>query len=183
MTTKVKTLYFSSFNMPTMCAACHSPSGYGKGLKVSSSKSNWSGKETATLTVELPLCEECAKVNVVSGTGKFLKALGFIGVIAACLLIAGLNATDTIKNPLVSIVSGAVLITAIIIGTNKLVNEVDMKGFTPEQRERRKKVQKCAKIQSFKLPGVFDNQSFVVFEFQDPLFAMEFSTLNMGTIV
>jgi len=107
---RVKTHYFSSFNMPRSCVVCGNPPGQGMSWKVSGSKSNWSGKQTTTLSLEFPLCEECHAV-------------------------------------------------------------------------RRGLVHRCVRVSGFKTPGLFDKQGWIVFNFENPSFAAEFSTMNLGVAV
>jgi hypothetical protein len=59
MAVKVKTAYYGNFHIPPLCAACGAAPGAGMTWKIGGSKSNWSGKQTTTLSLEVPLCPAC----------------------------------------------------------------------------------------------------------------------------
>jgi hypothetical protein len=40
-----------------------------------------------------------------------------------------------------------------------------------------------ARVSAFKTPGLFDKNRWILFEFQNPSFATEFSNINLGKIV
>jgi hypothetical protein len=182
MTAKVKTPYLSNFRFPPACVVCGNPPGPGMTWKISGSKSNWSGKQTTTLSLGMPLCQECHSVSQNKKLAKFLTIMGTLVTIMLCLIMAVLVGSGTIENTFLGVVIGLVVIIGFILLVNWLANSVNQKDFTPEQRERRKRVRRCAKITSFKSPGLFDKTGAIVFEFENPEFARLFSVLNLGEL-
>ena len=183
MAVKVKTPYWGNFNLPRMCAVCGSPPGIDTKWKISGAKSNWSGKQTTTLKLDVPLCQAC---YVASQNTRLAKVVTFGGIVMGvmmCLVTAGLMGSDTFGDPFVAIGLGVLGIALFVGGSVWLSNFINTRDFTPEQRKRRGLVKNCAKITSFKAPGLFDKQGWIQFQFQNPAFANEFSRLNGGQLV
>ena len=116
------------------------------------------------------------------GSAKFLTVLGVLLAIGACLL--GGNIMSSITDiDILSIGVGVVLSVAVLFLFRWLGNQVSQKGFTSEQRTRRKRVMRCARITGFKEPGsMSDKGGSIQFEFENLAYAMEFSNLNLGKI-
>ena len=181
ITMKVKTLYLSDFNIPHSCVACGAPPGIGTTLKMQVTKSDWSGKHTTGLSLNLPLCQECYDVNQSKGSAKFIMVLGILLSLGTCGLGARLANSFT-DNSLLALGIGLVLFIAVIYLFIFLANQASQRGFTAEQRERRKRVRRCARIAGFKQPGTFDKTGWIQFEFENPAYAGEFSQLNLGNL-
>jgi hypothetical protein len=182
MALKVTTPYNSQFLMPARCAACGSSPAPGLTWKVSGSKSNWSGKRTTTLSLEVPLCQECHDVSTSKGWARFVQVIGVLLAILTCIVMAALVGSGVEKNTVVGLLAGLagfVLVGWLTVWLAKVINE---RGFTPEQRERRRKVLKAARIISFKQPGMLDRAGKIVFRFENQAFASEFSGLNGGQV-
>jgi hypothetical protein len=181
MTTKVKTPYASTFSMPRACVVCGDPPVPGLTWKVSGAKSNWSGKQTTTLTLEFPLCQACHDVSREKSGAKWIRALGVLVAIVFCLVMAGVVGSGTFEEPILPVVIGLGLLLALGLTVQWLSNQVNVRDLTPEQRERRRRVQRCAKISGFKAPGlIFDKQGWILFNFENASFAAAFSGLNAG---
>ena len=183
MAIKVKTPYFGSFNLPGKCVVCGAAPGVDRTLPVSGSKSNWSGKQTTTLSVNMPMCDECYAVSRYSTAGRAVTCLGGILAFGACILTSGLVGSSSIDNPFIGVGAGiAVVVLLFWLGT-WLGERVHTKNLSAEQIELRKRVKKAATITSFQAPNRRDKLGAVVFEFQNQDFASGFSQLNMGQIM
>ena len=183
MAIKVKTLYYSNFNIPHSCVVCGNPPGQKMNWKISGSKSNWSGKQTTTLSLEFPLCQECYTASRSKGLAKFLTVMGVLVGIIICMITAGLVGSSAVENSFLGVFIGVALIIALAFLVRWLSDTINQKDFTPEQRERRKRIKRCAKISSFKSPSLFDKEGSIVFEFENPAFARDFSTMNLGELL
>jgi hypothetical protein len=180
MSVKVKTPYTRNFRIPHSCVACSGTPGTGTTWKVSGAKSNWSGKRTTTLSLELPLCQECYTVSRDKKLAKFITAMGILLPTIICLTAPWVVADKYMG---VGILVGLGLIIVVIVLVIWLTNRINQKDFTDEQREQRKKVKKCAKISSFKAPGLFDKTGSIIFEFENPTYAQEFASMNVGKVI
>jgi hypothetical protein len=109
--------------------------------------------------------------------------MGVIFIILLCLIMAGVVGSGVIKNTFLGIFIGLVVIIAFGFLTSWLTNTVNQRGFTPEQRDRRKAVKKCAKITSFNAPRLFDKTGQIIFQFENEHFATEFATMNLVQLV
>ena len=183
MAARVKTHYFSNFNTPRSCVVCGNPPGQGMTWKVSGSKSNWSGKQTTTLSLEFPLCEECHAVSQNRPLAKLLSVLGVLMGIAICLVMAGVVGSGAFENSILGVAIGVALLVGLAIVVRSLSNTVNQRDLTPEQRKRRGLVHRCVRVSGFKTPGLFDKQGWIVFNYENPSFAAEFSTMNLGVAV
>src|SRR5512136_1375038 len=123
MAMKVKTLYLSNFNIPHSCVACGAPPGIGTTWKMQGTKSDWSGKHTTGLTLNLPLCQECYDVNQNKGSAKFIIVLGILLSLGACGLGARLANSFT-DNNLLAIGIGLAFSIAVIYLFLFLANQV-----------------------------------------------------------
>lgn len=182
MPVKVKTSYYENFRMPQECVACGAQPGYGMVWKVAGSKSNWSGKQTTTLTLEFPLCPECHAVSQKKAGAAWVTVLAILGVIGLCIAISAFGASELAEGfPYFGILALIVLVAWIVLMV-LWVRSINTKGFTNEQKLRRKNVKKCARIQSFKAPSVFDKFGSIVFIFENHDFARQFALFNQGDI-
>ncbi len=182
MALKVRTAYFNTFHIPQRCAACGQTPGEGLTWKVSGSKTDWTGKRTTTLAVDVPLCPECHAVSRNKGWAKFVSVMGVIFTILLCLVMAGLVGSGTIENVFLGYGIGIAVIVGFIYLIRWLGNLINTRDFTDEQRDRRKAVLKCARINSFKAPGMFDKTGNIQFQFGNVLFAQEFALMNLGQV-
>jgi hypothetical protein len=81
------------------------------------------------------------------------------------------------------IFTGAIMALALIspLLLNWLSNAINEKGFTAEQHERRKRVIHCAKV-TFRAPIWYSRNGSIVYQFENPGFALLFSTMNFGEL-
>ena len=128
---RVKTHYFSNFNPPRSCVVCGNPPGQGMTWKVSGSKSNWSGKQTTTLSLEFPLCEECHAVSQNRPLAKLLSVLGVLMGIAICLVMAGVVGSGAFENSILGVAIGVALLVGLAIVVRSLSNTVNQRDLTP----------------------------------------------------
>jgi hypothetical protein len=177
MTVKVKTEYVSSFTIPRQCVACGGTPGL-KTKKVSGSTQSGRKKYT-TLTLQLPLCDECSTVK---GKPWYAVLLAVVGIPVSLVLgvAAGALAGQQLTTGLAAVVAIAVACVAIYI-TMQLSNMIAQTGMTPEQRNRRRVVRRAVRM-SVSTPGLLGKGS-ILFRFENPAFATEFSQLNGGRIV
>lgn len=177
MAVGVKTPYWGNFNIPGTCVVCGGPPGAGTKWKVAGSKSDWTGKHTTTLNLEVPLCQGCYDVSRDSWVGKLVSCSGILMALATCVISVAL-VEDTLLG------FGIGLTVMLIVGglAAWLARLIDTRNLTAEQKTRRGLVKSCAKITGFKMPGLFDKQGWIQFEFQNPAFAAEFAGLNMGQL-
>jgi len=104
------------------------PAGPGK---VSGSKSNWSGKQTTTLSLEFPLCEECHAVSQNRPLAKLLSVLGVLMGIAICLVMAGVVGSGAFENSILGVAIGVALLVGLAIVVRSLSNTVNQRDLTP----------------------------------------------------
>ena len=177
MAIKVKTQYLGHFNMPRHCVAC----GGAPGLKTktaSASKSDWSGKRTTSLRLEFPLCQECAEVGKDTRFAIAIRLLGVLVSVPLCLLFTFMGSSI---GQGAAVLGGVVLSLAVFLVAVWVSSLVNTRGMTPEQRERRRLVNRSVKIAGFRAPGLF-SKGWILFKFENDAFGNEFSALNMGDI-
>jgi hypothetical protein len=180
MAMKVKTPFIGNFNIPHSCVMCGKPPSLGMNWKVIGSKSNWNGKRTTTLTLDFPLCQECYAVSRDKKLANLLPWLLLpLSIFGICSLGSQLN--EAFGN-LGGLLLAVILFIAMLLLSRGLRNAINQQGFTPEQRERRKRVEQCAKISSFKAPSRSEKYGSIVFKFENPGFALLFSTMNYGDL-
>jgi hypothetical protein len=150
--------------------------------KVSGSKSDWTGKHTTSLTLNFPICAECEQVSREKGGVKAVTWIGALFALGLCLLATIMGGSIN-NNTFLGLGIGVVVFIACALLIRSLAEAINQKGFTPEQRERRKLVLGSARVLSFKAPGVFDKTGSIVFQFENMAFAAEFSALNGGQLV
>jgi hypothetical protein len=80
--------------------------------------------------------------------------------------------------PFIGITINIVWIVAMVLWAK----HINTKGFTQEQKERRKRVMRSARIRSFNAPNIFDKMGSIVFEFENSNYASQFAILNQGQI-
>ncbi len=181
MVSKVKTPYFSSFNIPKSCVACGGTPGVDTTWKVSGSKSSWSGKQTTTMSLEFPLCDQCYAVSRNASLARVVSVVGIVIGFGFCLVMAGLVGSGAFDNAAVGVGIGVTLFLGLAVLVRWMTNWINQRDLTPEQRERRRLVQRSAKITGFKAPGlIFDKQGWVLFSFENASFAAQFSGMNSG---
>jgi hypothetical protein len=180
MSTSVKTPYFGNFLTPHACVACGAPPSYGETFKCKGSKSNWSGKQTTTLSVDFPLCHECYEVSQNKPGAGWATALGVLVTIGVCITSIMFSADN--ESPIFFFV-GLLLLGGSIALTVNWVKSINQKGFTQEQIERRKRVKRCAYIGSFNTPNAFNKMGSIVFIFTDSAYADQFALMNQGQVV
>ena len=181
MTSKVKTFYFTNFNMPTTCVACGEAAQPGLQWKVTGSKSDWSGKHTTSLVLEFPICEAC---DLVSRSRRGAKAVTWIGALISLglCLFGGIMAGSISGNTFLGLGIGFLIAILAALSFTWMAEKINQKGLTVEQRARRKRLLRCARIITFKAPGMFDKTGSVVFQFELLPFALAFSNLNQGKL-
>jgi quinol-cytochrome oxidoreductase complex cytochrome b subunit len=180
MAIKVKTPYVSNFLIPHSCVVCSDTPGLEMKWKIQGAKSNWSGKQTTTLSLEFPICKECYTVSRNNGLAKFVTVMGVLIPIIICLLIPWLFPHE---NQDLGAIIGVSAMIAVVVLAIWLTNWINKKGFTPEQRERRKRVNRCAKISSFTAPNRFNKMGSILFEFENPTYAQAFATMNFSELL
>lgn len=180
MPMKVKTPYYGNFNIPHSCVMCGKLPGQGMNWKLSGSKSNWNGKQTTSLSLEFPLCQECYTVSRDKRLANLLPWLIFpLSIVGICSLVSQLGeAFGNLEGMILSVI----LFITMVLLVRWLQNTINQQGFTLEQRERRKRVEQCAKISSFQTPSRSDKNGSIVFRFENPGFALLFSTMNAGDL-
>jgi len=174
MTVKVKTEYMSSFTIPHMRVACGGVPG-SKTKRVSGSASSGRKKYT-TLTLDFPLCEECAAVR---GSRWYAVLFAVAGVLVS--LVLGVVAGNLVAQRLttgLAVLAAIVVIAVAIYLTIWLANKIAQSGMTAEQRKRRKAVRRSVRM-AVSTPGVFGKGS-IRFTFANPAFATKFAALNGG---
>lgn len=194
MTTKVKTLYLSTFNMPRKCVSC--------GIDTVSEmkwKVRWGqlDKDKISMSIDFPLCDECG-LGIKKKSKKGAKAVKLILFLLSpfmCLVTStGLNSFIDDKKYIGVVTGLAVFILLILLGS-WLSNVIDTSGMTLDQKQQwklqnkrwselHKKLERCAKIDNVGLPGLIDtkNKGYIDFEFENFLFAKEFADMNVGMI-
>lgn len=194
MTTKVKTLYLSTFNMPMKCVSCGAGTFSDMKWKV-----RWGQleKDKIALSVDFPVCDECG-FGITKKRKGGSKAVMWIFVLLSpflCLITsAGVNSLIDGKEYIGVVAGFAVLCLLILLGS-WLSQVIETSGMTPDQKQQwkvqnkrwtdlHKKLERCAKIAKVELPGLFDskNKGYIDFEFENFLFAKEFADLNFGMI-
>ena len=177
ITVKVKTGYGGSFIIPRQCVACGGAPG-SKTKKVGGSASS-GRKRYTTLTLQFPLCDECSAVK---GYPWYAVLFAVAGVPVSLVLgvAAGALAGRWLTTGLAALVAISVASVAIYL-TMRLSNMIAQTGMAPGQRERRRVVRRAVRM-SISTPGVFGKGS-ILFRFENPAFANEFSILNGGMIV
>ena len=176
MSVKVRTQFMSSFNIPHQCVACGGPPG-SKTKKVSGSASS-GRKKYITLTLDFPLCEECAAVR---GSRWYAVLFAVAGVLVSLFLgvVAGNLASQRLTTGL-TVLAAIVVIAVSIYLTTWLANRIAQSGMTAEQRKRRKALRRSVRM-SVSTPGIFGKGA-IRFAFENPAFATEFAALNGGTV-
>jgi len=109
--------------------------------------------------------------------------MGILMFLGLCLLTAGLVGSGAFEKAPLGAALGVALILALALLMRWLSKQISQRGLTPEQCKRRNLVKRCVRISTFKKPGLLDKQGSIVFEFGNPSFAAEFSTMNLGEIV
>jgi hypothetical protein len=140
-----------------------------------------SNNQRTMLVLEFPLCQECYTVSRDKGFARFLAVMRL--PIAIMLLFFGFSIIENYLSgwPLFVASSWALIIIGVVV-VSTLPNTINQKGFSSEQRERRKRVKRCVNISYFKAPGLFNKKGSIVFRFENPLFAREFATMNSGEL-
>jgi hypothetical protein len=195
MTTKVRTLYLSSFNMPPVCVSCGAAAGSDKKWKA-----RWGQleKDKITLSVEFPLCQACAGELEFKRkrSAKFVYLLFVLLSLYLCLLTStGINGAVGGKGVL-GVAAGLVVLVLVVLLGSWLSDLIDTAGFTPEQKKewhqkkkaRAKKTKmlgRSVRIVKVRLPDLFgkSNSGSIDFEFENLIFAREFAAMNLGQIV
>lgn len=194
MAIRVRTLYLSSFNMPQVCVSCGTTTESDLKWKV-----RWGQleKDKMTLSVDFPICMECGVPNKKSkGLAKFIWWIFIIlSLYVACLVYGLVISTDIDYHQYIGVAAGIVVLVLMIKLGSWLSDRIDTSGLTPSQKQQwklekkrwsqnYKKLLKCAKIVKVKLAGLFESpdKGYIDFEFENELFAMEFSALNLGQL-
>jgi hypothetical protein len=183
---RVNTPYRGSFSIPHSCVMCGDPPGPGLDWKLSGSKSDWTGKRSTTLTLKVPLCQECFTVNKDKKIAGFLVGLGALVAIGLCFILpTALNSLSSsiFKGSALNIVISLAIFIIFCLLVRWLGDEINQKGFTPDQRERRKRVKRCAKIMAFTAPSRSNINGWILFRFENPTFASMFAAGNGGQLI
>lgn len=194
MTTKVKTWYLSTFNMPRRCVSCGADT-------FSDMKWNvrWGQleKDKMTLSIDFPLCDECGLgiKKKLKGGSKAVRWIFFLLSPFLCLLTSGGVNSLLDDKTYFGVIAGVVVFVLLILLGSWLSNVIETSGMTPDQKQQwklqnkkwtvlHKQLVRSAKIVKVGLPGLFDtkNKGYIDFEFENFLFAKEFADLNLGII-
>jgi len=183
MAQRVRTMYFSQFQMPDICVSCGAPAEPGLYHRIDKTQSNWSGKRYTTLNLNFPVCAECHAVSANRGGAKAVDVIGVILALLVCLLSGAVASASSDNNILITIAAALIgaFLTSLFFGwISRLINE---KGFTQEQKLRRRNLFKAGTLTQFKEPGMFDKQGLIEFKFENLPFATSFALLNNGSLV
>ena len=183
MAQKVATPYLSSFRMPNICVSCGAPAEPGLLHRIDKTQSNWSGKRYTTLNLNFPVCAECHAVSANRGGAKAVDVIGVILALLVCLLSGAVASASSDNNILITIAAALIgaFLTSLFFGwISRLINE---KGFTQEQKLRRRNLFKAGTLTQFKEQGMFDKQGLIEFKFENLPFATSFALLNNGSLV
>ncbi len=183
MAQRVRTIYFSQFQMPDMCVSCGAPAEPGLFIRLDKTQSNWSGKRYMTLNLNFPLCAECHAVSANRGGAKAVVVIGVILALISCGLAGA--AANSLSNENIFITIAAALLSLFLTSAffgwlARLINE---KGYTPEEKLRRRSLLKAGGLTQFKVPGMFDKLGFIEFKFENIPFAPSFALLNNGKLL
>ncbi|PKO16182.1 MAG: hypothetical protein CVU39_09145 [Chloroflexi bacterium HGW-Chloroflexi-10] len=181
MAIKVKVPYLTSYSCPNVCVMCGNAPGPGMNWSINKSIATGS-KGTTMLLFSFPLCQECDTAIEVKMSTEFLKILFRFLAIAVLFLGAILDKKYFGELGMIFYISIALSILCLILG-NVLPNEINQKGFTSEQRERRKRVKQSAEISSIKTPNFLNKNGSIIFIFENQNFATGFSLMNSGEIL
>jgi hypothetical protein len=179
---KVKTPYLVNFTIPYSCVVCGNPPAPGLEWKVEGNKSSWNGKSRTTLSLKFPICQECYKVSRDKKLASFLTILGVLLAIGQCLLLPSVLNSGLFKDPALGFAASWMVFIILLFLVRWLGDAVNQKGFTPEQRELRKRVKRCARILSFNSPSRSEMNGAILFRFENPAFASKFSISNSGLL-
>ena len=194
MTTKVKTWYLSTFNMPRKCVSCGADT-----ISDSKWKVRWGqlDKDKMALSIDFPLCDECGFgiTKKRKGGSKAVIWIFFLLSPFLCMLTSGGVNSYFDGKAYIGIAAGIVVFILVILLGSWLSNIIETSGMTPDQKQQwkiqnkkwtelHKQLGRCAKIVKVGLPGLFDtkNKGYIDFEFENFLFAKEFADLNFGVI-
>ena len=183
MAQRVKTYYISTFQMPSTCVSCGSPAEPGLFTEIGNTQSNWSGKRSTTLKLKFPVCSECNRVSVNRSGAKAVTVIGVIISLLACVLSGIVGTASSNGNFLITMASALVMfaLTAWIFG--RITRSMNEKGFTPEEKTRRRNLARAVQLQQFKAPGMFDNNGFIIFSFENMSFATAFALMNSAKLL
>ncbi len=194
MTTKVRTLYLSSFNMPPVCVSCGAAAGSDKKWKI-----RWGEleKDKMTLSVDFPLCQACGgEVEFKrKGSASFVYFLFVLLSPFFCWLTSmGINGFVG-GSGVLGVAAGLVVLALMVLMGTWLSDLIDTAGFTPEQKKqwqqkkrgRAKQVKKLdhsVRIVKVRLPELLGNSDHgsIDFIFENLIFAREFAALNLGQL-
>jgi hypothetical protein len=180
--------------MPQVCVSCGTTTESDLKWKI-----RWGQieKDKMTLSVDFPICMECGVPNKKSkGLAKFIWWIFIIlSLYVACLVYGLVISTDIDYHQYIGVAAGIVVLVLMIKLGSWLSDRIDTSGLTPSQKQQwklekkrwsqnYKKLLKCAKIVKVKLAGLFESpdKGYIDFEFENELFAMEFSALNLGQL-
>lgn len=179
MTIKVKTAYLTTFSMPPSCTTCGQPASPGLFWKIAGTRSDWSGRRTTSLSVEFPLCEACDRVSRSSRDARTLTWVGVLISLGLCLLATLLGGSIS-GNVFFGLGLGVLLFILAALLFSWLAERLNRKGLSDEERQRRSRVLRCVRIDTFNVPGMFEKNGSIVFAFENQAFALEFLQLNAG---
>lgn len=181
--------------MPQICVSCGTATE--SDLKW---KARWGQleKDKMTLSVDFPVCIECGADPNKKGK-RLAKFIFWIFIIlslyVACLVYGLVISTNIDYHQYIGVAAGIVILVLMIKLGSWLSDRIDTSGLSPSEKQQwriqkkrwiqqRQKLGKCAKIIKVKLPGLFEtpDKGYIDFEFENQLFAMEFSELNLGQL-
>lgn len=181
----VRTIYLSSFQMPGTCVSCGAPADPALSFRVEKTQyTQVSARGTYTPpspVLLFPICAECQRVN------KYRNRInaGFVAVVlnilmGACLFFLWRFIPEQyVEMTIVSFLVLVLTVPQFIFWIARLINE---RGFTLEEKQRRKNLAQAVLIKKFKAPGVVDKMGFIEFAFENISFATSFATLNKGLL-
>ena len=172
----VTTPYLARFTMPGACIGCGDPAAPGAGHKARYSRS--AGKLIATTSLDFPLCQACADASRDRPLGWVPIGLGFIFAIwpalAAVMVVLGSLFSMDLAGLVIGLVLGA-FAAGIFLAGLWLKVRIDTWGMSPEQRQRRRTVDRSVTIAKLEPASI-------IFEFADPAYGTTFSSLNAGQL-
>jgi len=173
---KVKTPILATFTMPGLCIGCGDPPT--PGAKHKAEHSRTAGKRTATTSLEFPVCQRCAEASRQRLVGWIPLGLALLIAIwpgfAAFMLLLGAIFSMDLQALILGLVIAAFTVAVLLLG-GWLKQRIDTWGMTAEQRQRRRIVDRSVRISQIESGSV-------VFEFEDPAYALGFSNMNLGQL-
>ena len=174
MSVKVVTPLLPQYHMAGACVGCGAPATPGVTHKAAFSKS--AGKYTMTTSLEFPVCQACADASRHRLLGWIPLGLAFIftiwPLIAAVFVVIGAAFEMDLAGVAIGLVLGGISGALLLLGV-WLKERIDTWGMSADQVERRRVLDRSVRIETV-------DEGTVVFEFDNPSYAVGFSSMNLG---